>query len=124
MDWNSLSKRLFKFGAQFAAAIVAYSILRNTGIYDFTRPEIEGLNTLILLLGSIYAVTFAFAIFVIWGQIQRREKSSDAGMPLVELRFSRYLNADAAHAIRRTVTEYAKRALESEWDALSETSKK
>jgi hypothetical protein len=122
MDWNSLSRRLFKFGAWFAAAILAYWLLRNTGLYDFTRLEIEGLNTLILLVGSIYAVTFAFAIFVIWGQFNdvenlvMRECHSLSDL----LRFGRYLNADAAHAIRRAVTEYARRALESEWDALSE----
>ena len=67
----------------------------STGLYDFTRLEIEGLNTLILLVGSIYAVTFAFAIFVIWGQFNdvenlvMRECHSLSDL----LRFSRYLNA-------------------------------
>src|SRR6266481_3417034 len=36
------------------------------------------------------------------------------------LRFSRYLNTDACHAIRPAVTHYAQRALESEWVALSD----
>src|SRR5262245_63798200 len=122
MDWNAISKHLFKFGAQLLAALLSYWLLRRTGLYDFTRPEIEGLNTLILLVGSIYAVVFAFAIFVIWGQFNdvenlvMRECNSLNDL----LRFSRYLNPDAGHAIRRAVTNYAQQVLGSEWDALSE----
>ncbi len=76
---------------------------------------------MILLLGSIFAVMYAFVIFVIWGQFTEvenlvvRECSSLNDL----LRFNRYLNPDASHAIRRAIGDYSQRVLSSEWDCLS-----
>jgi hypothetical protein len=99
--------------------------LHRTSLYEFTARETEGLNTLILLMGSIYAVMFAFVIFVIWGQftdvenLVMRECSS-----LKDLcRFSDYMSADARQSIRRAVADYANRALKFEWHALGERRK-
>ena len=122
MNWRAISKQAFRFVALLAAAALAYGMLRGTGLYDFTRREAEGLNTLILLIGNIYAVMFAFVIFVIWGQFTdvenfiMRECNSLRDL----LRFGEYLNRDASHTIRRAVTDYVHRALKSEWEALGE----
>ena len=114
--------RVIVFAALLAAAALVYGALRSTGLYDFTAREAEGLNTLILLIGNIYAVMFAFVIFVIWGQFTdvenfiMRECNSLQDL----LRFAGYLNPDTDHAIRRAVRDYAQRALKSEWEALGE----
>lgn len=122
MNWQELSRRVFRFVALLVAAALAYGALRGTGLYEFTAREAEGLNTLILLIGNIYAVMYAFVIFVIWGQFTdvenfiMRESSSLRDL----LRFSEYLSPDAAHTIGRAVTDYVHRALKSEWEALGE----
>lgn len=122
MNWQELSRRAFRFFAMLVAASLVYGLLRGSGLYALTAREAEGLNTLILLIGNIYAVVFAFVIFVIWGQFTdvenfiMRESSSLRDL----LRFSEYLNSDAAHAIRRAVMDYVRRALKSEWEALGE----
>jgi hypothetical protein len=122
MNWQELSRRAFRFVAMLAAAALVYWLLRSTGLYAFTAREAEGLNTLILLIGNIYAVVFAFVIFVIWGQFTdvenfiMRESSSLRDL----LRFSEYLNPDAARTTRRAVIDYVRRALKPEWEALGE----
>ena len=92
------------------------------GLYEFTAPEANGLATLMLLLGSIYAVMFAFVIFVIWDQFTDVENIAmrECGSLDDLLRFSRYLNADASHAIRRALVDYAQRVVRSEWPSLGE----
>jgi hypothetical protein len=122
MNWHDFSIRVLRFAALLCAAILAYFLLRATGLYDFTAREAQGLNTLILLIGNIYAVMFAFVIFVIWGQFIdvenfiMRECNSLRDL----LRFSEYLSPDTNHEIRRAVTDYVHRALKSEWEALGE----
>ncbi len=122
MNWAGLSKPLVKLAAQLAAALFAYQLLRSTGFYDFTAREAEGLNTLILLMGNIYAVMFAFVIFVIWGQFTEVEnfvmRECNALNDL--LRFSRYMNADISHAVRHAVANYSQRVVNSEWQALAD----
>ena len=122
MNWQELSKHALRFVTLLAVAALAYWFLRATDVYEFTARERDGLNTLILLIGNIYAVMFAFVIFVIWGQFTdvenfiMRECNSLRDL----LRFGEYLGADADHALRRTVTDYVHRALKSEWQALGE----
>jgi hypothetical protein len=120
MNWTAISKQLLRLAGQLVAAIFAYSLLRNIGFYSFTAPEAEGLSTMLLLVGSIYAVIYAFAIFVIWGQFNEVENLVIRECHSLNdlLRFSRYLNPDSSHAIRRAVAEYARRAQGSEWEAL------
>jgi hypothetical protein len=88
-----------------------------------TTPK--GLNTLILLLGSIYAVMYAFVIYVIWGQFTDVEKFVMRECYSLDelLRFSHYVNADSARAIRRLLIEYSKAVLRSEWQALGKREK-
>src|ERR1700679_457572 len=105
MNRKALSTPLLRLAGLFAAAALAYIYLRFLGLYEFMVPEAGGLATLMELLGSIYAVMFAFVIFVIWEQF-----TDVANMAMREcnslddlLRFSQYLNADAAHTIRRAL---------------------
>jgi hypothetical protein len=122
MNWQELSKRALRFVVLLTAASLAYWVLRATGLYEFTARESEGLNTLILLIGNIYAVMYAFVIFVIWGQFTdveyfiMRESSSLRDL----LRFGGYLSPEADKTIRRAVEDYVHRALKSEWHALGE----
>jgi hypothetical protein len=105
---------------RLAGLIVAYLILRTIGLHSFTSIDNEGLNTLILLVGSIYAVILAFAIFVIWGQFTgvedyvTRECSSLHEL----LRFSGYVGDDLARSIQRAVSDYAREVHRREWPAL------
>jgi hypothetical protein len=125
MNWAPLSKPLLRLAVALVAAGLAYAYLRSLGLYEFTLPEAGGLAMLLLLLGSIYAVMFAFVIFVIWEQFTdvanfaMRECNSLDDL----LRFSQYLNADASHAIRRALVDYAQRVVNSEWASLGERRK-
>ena len=89
-------------------------------MYEFTGHETEGLNTLILLVGSIYAVILAFAIFVIWGQFTdvenavMRETNTLADL----LRFSEYVPSELTREIQKAVEGYAQRVVKYEWQAL------
>ena len=63
MNQTAVTRELVRLGLGLFALLIVYSILRTTGLYQLTGHETEGLNTLILLVGSIYAVILAFAIF-------------------------------------------------------------
>ncbi len=122
MNWSAISQRLFKFAALWVAAAVAYYLLRQTVLFTFTAGESEGLNTVILLVGGIFSVTYAFVIYVIWSQFVDVEnfvmRECNALSDLQ--RFSAHVNADAQHAINRSVTDYAQAVLKSEWHSLSD----
>jgi hypothetical protein len=122
MKWAALSTPLLRLAGQLALAGLAYAYLRSLGLYEFAVPEAGGLATLMLLLGSIYAVMFAFVIFVIWEQFTAVENIAMRECNSLDdlLRFSQYLNADATHAIRRALVDYAQRVVKSEWPSLGE----
>ena len=105
------------------ATAVLYCLYHRSGLHEVTAAESEGISTLILLIGSIYAVMFAFVIYVIWGQftdvqnfMMRECKSLNE-----VLRFADFLNPDAARSIRRSVADYVQRVVKSEWAALGES---
>jgi hypothetical protein len=120
MRWTAISSQLLARGVVLAAVVFCYWLLRGTAFSEVTARDAEGLNTLILLMGSIYAVMYAFVIYVIWGQFTDVEKFVMRECYSLDdlLRFSHYVNADSSRAIRRSVIEYAKSVLESEWQAL------
>src|ERR1051326_795523 len=122
MRWQAISQPAIRFVGFLAVAMFAHWLLRSAGIHDFTAREMEGLNTLILLIGNIYAVMYAFVIFVIWGQFNEVETfvMHECNSLNDLLRFSGYLNPDANYAIRRSVAEYVQKALKAEWAALGE----
>ena len=121
MNWTVFSKSLFRLACFLAAALAISSLLRNAGFYDFTRQETEGFNTIILLVGSIYSVMFAFVIFVIWGQFTEVENfvARESGALNDLLRFSRYMGPDDSHSIRRAINDYARNAANAEWQSLA-----
>ena len=125
MNWQALTKPLARLAGVLAAAGLLYTYLRSVGFYELTAPDREGLATLILLVGSIYAVMFAFVIFVIWGQSTETETFAMRECNSLDdlLRFSQYMNADASHAIRRALLDYAQHVAKWEWPSLGERSK-
>ena len=120
MNWKAVSSQLFTRGALLVVAVSCYGLLRGTPFFEITAADAEGLNTFILLLGSIYAVMYAFVIYVIWGQFTDVEKFVRRECFSLDelLRFSRYMNADSNRAIRRALAEYSQAVLQSEWEAL------
>jgi hypothetical protein len=125
MNWTAISSQVLTRGALLALAVACYWFLRGTPFSEVTARDAEGLNTLILLLGSIYAVMYAFVIYVIWGQFTDVEKFVMRECYSLDelLRFSRYVNADSNRAIRRSLAEYAQAVLRSEWEALGKREK-
>ena len=122
MNSSALLRLVLRFAFQLALASFAYALWHSSGLHELTAGEAEGLNVVILLIGSIYAVIFAFVIFVIWGQFtdvqnyMMRECKSLNEL----LRFSAFLGDDAARTIRRAVADYVQRVVKSEWPALAE----
>jgi hypothetical protein len=121
MNWTSSAEGI-KVAVRVVAVLGAYAIARSSGLHQLTAREVEGLNTLILLLGSIYGVILAFAIFVIWGQFSEVENCIMRECNSLHdiLRFSSYLNADASHDIRRGVADYCQHVAKFEWAALGD----
>jgi Protein of unknown function (DUF4239) len=122
MNWRAIAGPLWRRVAWLTAAVWCYWFWRGTSFSAFTAGETEGLNTLILLLGSIYAVMYAFVVFVIWSQFTEVEKFVMRECDSLDdlLRFSHYGNADASRALRRAVAEYVQAVVQSEWPALSQ----
>jgi len=122
MNGKAFSTYLFRLGIQLIAAASIYAIWHRSGLHEITAGEAEGLNTLILLIGSIYAVIFAFVIFVIWGQFTDVENFMMRECKSLNelLRFSDFLKQDSARSIQRAVADYVQRVVRSEWPALAE----
>jgi uncharacterized membrane protein YqjE len=122
MNWDSFAKPLSRLAIYLVAAGLLYSAWHTSRFHEITALEAEGINTLILLIGSIYAVIFAFVIYVIWGQftdvenLMMRECKSLNEL----LRFSAFLEPDAARSIRRAVGDYVQLVVKAEWLALGE----
>jgi hypothetical protein len=125
MNWTLLSRHALRFAVVILPAIALYQIARAAGLHAFTARETEGFNTLILLLGSIYAVMYAFVMFVIWTQFTEMESLAARECSSLDdlLRFSRYVNADTSQLIRRAVTTYARLVGASEWESLARREK-
>jgi hypothetical protein len=122
VEWTLPSGKVRNFVGSLAIALALYGGLRWAGFYEFASRDAEGLATLTQLLGDIYAVLLAFTIFVIWGQFTEVENCVIRECNSFDelLRFSRYLNADDAANIRRTVKAYRGQVLDHEWQALGD----
>lgn len=122
MNWTAVLPQALRLMIGLAASVLTYWSFRQTGVSESLRSDAEGLGTIITLIGSIYAVVFAFVIFVIWGQFTEVENAGmrECGSLNDLLRFNHYLNADANRTVRRAVTEYAQRVINSEWHSLGE----
>src|SRR6201988_4929769 len=122
MNWNTFSRLLFRLGIQLVAASFLYCLWHRSGLHEITAAESEGISTLILLIGSIYAVMFAFVIYVIWGQFTDVENFMMRECKSLNelLRFADFLMPDNNRSIRRATADYVHRVVKSEWVALGE----
>jgi Protein of unknown function (DUF4239) len=122
MNWNTFSRLLFRLGIQLVAAALLYGLWHGSALHEITAAEAEGISTLILLIASIYAVMFAFVMFVIWGQFTDVENFMMRECKSLNelLRFADFLNPDAGRSVRRTIADYVQRVVKSEWAALGE----
>jgi hypothetical protein len=122
MSSDTFSGQMFRLCIGLLVTASAYWLWHGSGLHQITAGEAEGLNTLILLIGSIYAVIFAFVIFVIWGQFTDVENfmMRECNSLNELLRFSAFVNPDARRAIRHAVAAYVLQVVRSEWPALGE----
>jgi Protein of unknown function (DUF4239) len=122
MNWPALSRHASRLSIGLAAALVASWMARQVHLERFTAADVEGLSSLISLIGGIYAVVFAFVIFVIWGQFTGVEDATVRECSLLNdlLRFAQFLDQDTNRVIRRAVSDYARRVANSEWHSLGE----
>jgi hypothetical protein len=122
MNWNTFSGQMIRLAIGLVAAACVYCLWHGGELHATTAAEAEGLNTLILLIGSIYAVIFAFVIYVIWGQFTDVENFTMRECNSLNelLRFGDFLNPEASRGIRRAVAAYVQRVVRSEWPALGE----
>jgi hypothetical protein len=122
MNWPALIRHASRLSIGLAVALAASWIARQAHLDSFTTADVEGIGSLITLIGGIYAVVFAFVIFVIWGQFTGVEDATVRECSLVNdlLRFAQFLDPDSNRLIRRAVSDYARRVASSEWHSLGE----
>lgn len=122
MNWKAVSSAAMRFACETLVAALFYALLRRTGFPEAMAAERDGLDTVILLIGGVYSVMYAFVIFVIWGQFTDVQTCIMRECNALDdiLRFSSLLHPDSGHAIRRAVSDYARRVVKSEWSALSQ----
>jgi hypothetical protein len=110
-------------GAQLVLlAAVLYLVFRLAGFHKFTENDSEGIGTLVQLVGTLYSVVYAFAIYVIWGQFTSVESEiqKETGALKDLLVFSRPLKDAMREPITRAVKNYARSVDDTEWRALSQ----
>jgi predicted PurR-regulated permease PerM len=122
MDWHAFSARLLRLVTYLVTAAIVYVVWHRSGLHEISAGEAEGINTLILLIGSIYAVVFAFVIYVIWGQFTDVENFMMRECKSLNelLRFSDFLDPEGSRSIQRAVDDYVQRVVKSEWAALGD----
>ena len=122
MNWIAFARHLTRLVVLLAVGAALYGAWHTSAWSAFTAGEAEGINTLILLIGSIYAVTFAFVIYVIWGQFTDVENFMMRECKSLNelLRFAEFVNPDARRSLRRALGEYVQRVVKSEWVALGQ----
>jgi len=87
----------------FAAAL--YLGLRLAGVHRLVADDAEGLGALLQIIGTLYSVVYAFAIYVIWGQFAAvRTKFSKS------LERSRIWSYSASHCRMRRATRWCGRS--------------
>jgi hypothetical protein len=121
IKWSAAANHTLWFAAVVIVAAGAQAVARKAGLYDLTAHEAEGLNTIILLVGSIYAVMYAFVIFVIWGQFTEVEAFTMRECNTLNdlARFSFHLSPDAGRRIRGAINDYTQGVIKHEWKALA-----
>jgi Protein of unknown function (DUF4239) len=111
----------FRGAKIIAGAAALYFVLRLLGFQKLFENDAEGIGALLQIIGTLYSVVYAFAIYVIWGQFTSVEneiqKESGALKDLVL--FSQRLKETVREPIVRAVKIYARGVAETEWRTLS-----
>ena len=98
-----------------------YLALRWLGFHRLFQNDAEGIGALLQIIGTLYSVVYAFAIYVIWGQFTSVENEilKESGALKELLVFSQGLKEPAREPMVRAVKIYARGIAETEWRALS-----
>jgi hypothetical protein len=104
-----------------AGAAAVYLVLRLLGFQKFFENDAEGIGALLQIIGTLYSVVYAFAIYVIWGQFTsvENEIQKESGALKDLLLFSQRLKETVREPIVRAVKVYARGVAETEWRTLS-----
>jgi hypothetical protein len=104
-----------------AGAAVLYIVLRMVGLHRFFENDAEGIGALLQIIGTLYSVVYAFAIYVIWGQFTSVENEilKESGALKDLLVFSRNWKESVREPAVRAIKIYARAVAETEWRALS-----
>jgi hypothetical protein len=109
-------------GAKIIAAAAAfYFVLHLLGFQKLFENDAEGIGALLQIIGTLYSVVYAFAIYVIWGQFTsvENEIQKESGALKDLLLFSQRLKETVREPIVRAVKVYARAVAETEWKTLS-----
>src|SRR6202035_1720083 len=100
-----------------AGAAALYFVLRIAGFHRFFENDAEGIGALLQIIGTLYSVVYAFAIYVIWGQFTSVESEiqKESGALKDLLLFSQRLKETVREPIVRAVKVYARGVAETEW---------
>jgi hypothetical protein len=98
-----------------------YFVLHLAGFHKRFENDAEGINALLQIIGTLYSVVYAFAIYVIWGQFTSVENEivKESGALKDLLVFSQRLKESVREPMVRAVKTYARGVAETEWSALS-----
>jgi len=104
-----------------AGTAALYLLLRVVGFHKLFENDAEGIGALLQVIGTLYSVVYAFAIYVIWGQFTsvENEIQKESGALKDLLVFSQRLRETAREPFVRAVKIYARAVVESEWSALA-----
>jgi hypothetical protein len=104
-----------------AGAAALYLVLRVVGFQKFFANDAEGIGALLQIIGTLYSVVYAFAIYVIWGQFTSVENEirKESGALKGLLLFSQRFKEPVREPIVRAVKTYARGVAETEWRALA-----
>ena len=102
-------------------AAALYLVLRVVGFQKFFANDAEGISALLQIIGTLYSVVYAFAIYVIWGQFTSVENEirKESGALKGLLLFSQRFKEPVREPIVRAVKTYARGVVETEWRALA-----
>src|ERR1035441_6850455 len=108
-------------GVKMIAGPVVRYLVRIAGFHKFFENDAEGIGALLPIVGTLYSVVYAFAIYVIWGQFTSVENQilKESGALKDLLVFSQSLKETAREPMVRSVKIYARGVAETEWKALS-----
>jgi len=104
-----------------AVAVILYLVLRLVGFHRLFENDAEGIGALLQIIGTLYSVVYAFAIYVIWGQFTsvENEIQKESGALKDLLVFSQRLKEPEREPIVRAVKVYARGVADTEWRALA-----